>query len=83
MPALQQHFLDLLLAAGKCDEKKLVNVFFEEYGYRLVSLKMLIVHKEVLKFIPRKIAESYACLPISLLEKTLTVAFATILAATF
>ena len=70
------HFLDMLLEAGKCDEKKLVNVLFQEYGYRLVSLKMLIVHKEVLKFIPRKIAEAYACLPVSLLEKTLTVAFA-------
>jgi len=70
------HFLDLLLESGKCDEKKLVQVFFEEYGYRLVSLKMLIVHKEVLDFIPRKIAEAYACIPISLLEKTLTVAFA-------
>ena len=70
------HFLDVLLETGKCDEKKLLNLFCEEYGYRLVSLKMLIVHPEVLKFISRKIAETYACLPISLLEKTLTVAFA-------
>ncbi|MDD5226425.1 MAG: ATPase, T2SS/T4P/T4SS family [Candidatus Omnitrophica bacterium] len=68
------HFLDMLLQTGKCDEKKLVNVLCEEYGYRLVSLKMLIIDKEVLKLIPRKIAEAYGCLPISLFENTLTVA---------
>lgn len=72
----KQHFLDILLATGKCDEKKLVSVFCEEYGYRLVSLKMLVVHKEVLRLIPRKLAETHACLPVSLLEKTLTVAIA-------
>ncbi len=70
------HFLDILLQTGKCDEKKLVSVLCEEYGYRLVSLKMLIIDKEVLKLIPRKIAEAYRCLPISLLENTLTVAVA-------
>ena len=70
----ESHFLDRLLLAGKCDEKKLVSVLCEEYGYRLVSLKMLIIDKEVLKFIPRKIAEAYGCLPIALFENTLTVA---------
>jgi type IV pilus assembly protein PilB len=70
------HFLDMLLAAGKCDEKKLVKVFCEEYGYRLVSLKLLVIHKDVLKLIPKKIAEAHGCLPVSVLEKTLTVAVA-------
>jgi type IV pilus assembly protein PilB len=70
------HFLDLLLQAGKCDEKKLVNVLCDEYGYRLASLKMLIIDKEVLGLIPQKIAEAYGCLPVSLFEKTLTVAVA-------
>lgn len=70
------HFLDLLLQSGKCNEKKLVSVLCEEYGYRLVSLKMLIIDKEVLQLIPRKVAEAYGCLPISLFEKTLTVAVA-------
>ncbi|MBI4711000.1 MAG: hypothetical protein HY767_00840, partial [Candidatus Omnitrophica bacterium] len=68
------HFLDMLLQAGKCDEKKLVSVLCEEYGYRPVSLKMLIIEKEVLKLIPRKIAETYGYLPITLFENTLTVA---------
>jgi type IV pilus assembly protein PilB len=72
----KQHFLDILLETGKCDEKKLVGLFCEEYGYRLVSLKMLVLDKEVLRLIPRKIAEAYGCLPVSLLEKTLTVAIA-------
>ena len=70
------HFLDILQQAGKCDEKKLVSVLCEEYGYRLVSLKMLIIDKEVLKLVSKKTAEAYGCLPISLLEKTLTVAVA-------
>jgi|GEM_PF-4474684 len=70
------HFLDMLLQAGKCDEKKLVSVLCEEYGYRPVSLKMLIIEKEVLKLIPRKIAEAYGYLPINLFENTLTVAVA-------
>ncbi|MFA7255584.1 MAG: ATPase, T2SS/T4P/T4SS family [Candidatus Omnitrophota bacterium] len=70
------HFLDALLQGGKCNEKKLVKVLCEEYGYRIVSLKMLIIDKEVLELIPRKIAEAYGCIPISLFEKTLTVAIA-------
>ena len=70
------HFLDMLLQAGKCDEKKLVSLFCDEYGYRIVSLKMLIIDKDVLKIIPRKIAEAYGCLPIALFENTLTVAVA-------
>ncbi len=72
----KSHFLDMLLQAGKCDEKKLVTILCEEYGYRLVSLKMLILDKDVQKLIPRKIAETYGCLPIALFENTLTVAVA-------
>lgn len=70
------HFLDLLLEGGKCDEKKLVQLLYAQYGYRLVSLKMLLIDKDVLRLIPQKIAETYCCLPVSFLEKTLTVAFA-------
>lgn len=70
------HFIDVLLRAGKCDEKKLVSVLCEEYGYRFACLKMLIIDKEVLKLIPRKIAEAHVCLPIALFENTLTVAVA-------
>jgi len=70
------HFLDVLLQAGKCDEKKLTNILCEEYGFHRVSLKMIIIQKEVLKLIPQKIAEAFVCLPIALLENTLTVAVA-------
>ncbi len=70
------HFLDILLQAGKCDEKKLAEVLCEEYGYHPVSLKMLIIDKEVLELIPQKTAEAYGCLPISVLGNTLTVAVA-------
>ena len=70
------HFLDILLQAGKCDEEKLVTVLCQEYGYRLAGLAMLIIDKEVLKQIPRKSAEAYGCLPVSLFQNTLTVAMA-------
>lgn len=70
------HFLDILLQAGKCDEKKLANVFCEEYGYHLAILKMLTIDRSVLKLVPQKVAEAYGCLPIAVFENTLTVAIA-------
>ena len=70
------HFLDMLLEAGKCEEKKLVTLFCKEYGCRLVSIRLLVIHKDVLALIPRKIAEAHGCLAVSLLERTLTVAVA-------
>lgn len=74
--AKKPHFLDILLAQGKCEEKKLVQLFSSQYGYRLVSIKMLLIEKDVLQLVPYRIAETHCCLPISYLEKTLTVAFA-------
>ncbi len=70
------HFLDRLLQAGKCDEKKLVTVLCEEYAYRRGSPKTILIDKNVLKLVPQKIAELHGCLPLSLLENTLTIAFA-------
>lgn len=72
----KQHFLDILLAAGKCDEKKLVNLFNTQYGYRLIILKMILIPKDLLTLVPKKIAETNVCIPISVFEKTLVVAFA-------
>ncbi|OQA56181.1 MAG: Type II secretion system protein E [Candidatus Omnitrophica bacterium ADurb.Bin277] len=68
--------IDLLLEAGKCDEKKLASLLCALYGYRLVSLRMLVIHEDLLGLIPKKVAEEYHCVPVSLLDKTLTVAFA-------
>ncbi|MFH1208764.1 MAG: ATPase, T2SS/T4P/T4SS family [Candidatus Omnitrophota bacterium] len=70
------HLLDILLQTGKCDEKKLVTVLCEEFGQRLASPKTIVIEKDVLKLVPQKIAEAYGCLPLSLLENTLTVATA-------
>jgi len=70
------HFLDSLLLAGKCDEKKLVTVLCEEYAYRRASPKTITIEKNVLKLVPQKSAELYGCLPLSLLENTLTIVFA-------
>lgn len=70
------HFLDKLLESGKCNEKKLAELFSKEYGYRLIHFQTLEIHSEVLQAIPPKLAESLTCLPIALNEKTLTVAVA-------
>ncbi|HPW64717.1 MAG TPA: ATPase, T2SS/T4P/T4SS family [Candidatus Omnitrophota bacterium] len=72
----RKQVIDILLDAGKCDEKKLVSFLSALYGYRPVSLNMLVIHEEVLALIPQKSAEEHRCLPVSLLDKTLTVAFA-------
>lgn len=72
----KSHFLDILLDAGKCDEKMLTQIFSTQYGFRLVSLKMLAISSEVLKLIPKAFAEARCCIPISILEETLVVAFA-------
>ncbi len=74
--ARKLHFLDALLGAGKCDEKKLVGLLTSQYNYALVSLKMVVIHSDILKLIPQRLAEMYCCLPVSLHEETLIVAFA-------
>ncbi len=72
----RQQVVDVLLEAGRCHEKKLASLMNALYGYRLVSLKMLVIHDDVLALIPPKIAEAHLCVPVSMLDKTLTVAFA-------
>lgn len=74
--AKKRHFLDILLGAGKCDEKKLIELLTNQYSYGRVSLKMLVIHKDVLKLIPERFAALHCCLPVSIHEQTLTVAFA-------
>ncbi|HPW77305.1 MAG: Type II secretion system protein E [Candidatus Omnitrophica bacterium ADurb.Bin292] len=72
----RKQVVDALLEAGRCHEKKLASLMSALYGYRLVSLKMLVIHEDILALIPPKIAEAYSCIPVSILDKTLTVAFA-------
>lgn len=70
----KEPLLDILLKAGKCDEKALVKMLNSEYGYTLVNPSIFVIEPELLSLIPPKVAEKYTALPISRLEKTLTVA---------
>ncbi len=72
----KRHLIDILLQAGKCDEKKLVKVLSDQYGYGIVNPRLLVINKDLLKIIPKETAQAHLCLPISMHERTLTVAFA-------
>jgi len=67
--------LDVLIRLGKCDEKLLVQVLSREFGFTSVNPAIFVIEPQVLALIPKKVAEKYTALPISLFEKTLTVAF--------
>lgn len=68
--------LDVLVQKGKYDEKKLVMMLVKEYGYSSINPSIFIVESQILKYIPQKFAERNILLPVSIYEKTLTVAFA-------
>lgn len=67
--------LDVLIRMGKCDEKLLVQVLSREFGFTSVNPAIFVIEPQILALIPKKVAEKYTALPISLFEKTLTVAF--------
>ena len=71
-----QSLIDVLIRLGKLDEKKLVTVLMQLYGYACVNPGVFAIEKEVLDKVPQRIAEKYSLLPISMLENTITIAFA-------
>lgn len=71
----RESLIDSLVRLGKCNEKELVRVLSKEFGYTAVNPSVFVIDQELLKLIPRKVAEKYNVLPISRFEKTLTVAF--------
>ncbi len=68
--------IEILIRLGKCDEKKLVQVLSHEFGFTAVNPAVFAVEPAVISLVPKKLAEKYTALPISLFEKTLTIAFA-------
>lgn len=71
-----ESLVDLILGLGKFDDKALMQVLSEQYGYTAVNPAVFILEASILNLIPAKFAEKYLVLPIALHEKTLTVAFA-------
>ncbi|MBU3758806.1 MAG: type II secretion system protein GspE [Candidatus Omnitrophica bacterium] len=72
----RESFLDILIRKGKCDEKLLVQCLCSHFGFSSVNPSIFVIEQSVLKLVPRNLAEKYTVLPITLFEKTLTVAFA-------
>ena len=68
--------LDVMIRMGKFDEKKLVHVLSRQYGCTAVNPAVFVIDQALLDLIPKKIAEKYSALPITQLDRTLTVAFA-------
>lgn len=72
----KESLVDILIRQGKCDEKKLVRVLSQHYGYTLVNPAVFVVDPELIKLVSAEAAEKYTVLPMARFEKTLTVAFA-------
>ncbi len=72
----KQPLLDVLIRVGKFDEKKLVRVMNEHYGFTAVNPSVFVIDRQLIRMIPKEAAEKYTALPMSLFERTLTVAFA-------
>ena len=70
------HEIYILLQAGKCDEKKLTELLSNKYNYNIVNPLVFSIAPEIIRIIPKKMAEKYVCIPMSINEKTLTVALA-------
>ena len=71
-----EHLLDLLIRFGKFNEKKLVSLFSNHYGYTCINPSVFIIEPELIALVPKAAAEKFLALPITRLENTLTVAVA-------
>jgi len=72
----RESLIESLIRLGKCNEKELVRVLSQEFGYTAVNPTVFVIDRELISLVPKKIAEKYIVLPISKFENTLTVAFA-------
>lgn len=68
--------LDVLTHSERFDDKALVHVFSNRFGYTAVNPAVFIPDEALIQMVPRKFAERYLALPLSRYENTLTVAFA-------
>ncbi|MBI3314156.1 MAG: Flp pilus assembly complex ATPase component TadA [Candidatus Omnitrophica bacterium] len=68
--------LELLIHHDKFDDRALVRVLSERFGYTAVNPSIFVLEPSLLKLVPKKLAEEHLILPITVYERTLTVAFA-------
>lgn len=68
--------LEALIRKKEFDSKKLLQVYSSHYGFTPVNPAIFVLEDELLQLIPKNVAEKFLVLPISKLDKTLTVAFA-------
>ncbi|MFH1799003.1 MAG: ATPase, T2SS/T4P/T4SS family [Candidatus Omnitrophota bacterium] len=67
---------DILVNMKAVSRDDLLTTLSEEFGFPPITLSRLKIDKEVLGLIPKKIASAYQMIPISRVEKQLTVAMA-------
>ncbi|MDD5634466.1 MAG: ATPase, T2SS/T4P/T4SS family [Candidatus Omnitrophica bacterium] len=65
---------DILVKMGAVSKEDLITVLSEELGFAPINLSRYKIDDELLKTIPKKISFSYQMLPVSRIEKQLTVA---------
>jgi general secretion pathway protein E/type IV pilus assembly protein PilB len=66
--------IDMLIATGVLDDRRLTAVLATEFGLNVVELDGLAVSKEVLALVPRTLAIRYRLVPVRLSERVLHVA---------
>lgn len=67
---------EALIRTGAVDDSKLTDFLSRQYGVPAINLADLDVAPEVIKLVPRDIAEKYAILPVNKGERSLIVAMA-------
>src|SRR4030042_546452 len=70
----QSNLAQILAKHGMFPEKEILGVFAEKSGMSFISLRDISVERGIIEKIPVKIAAYYKFMPISLEEKTLTIA---------
>lgn len=71
-----QPILEVLVRRNDYDARKLTQIFHQHYGYTPVNLSIFLIEEDVVRVLSKEKAEKYLVMPISKLDKTLTIAFA-------
>lgn len=70
----RKSLIEIFYRSERIKEKELVKVLSHILGYPPINLETFVVDVEILRLVPKELAQKYKVLPISRFEKTLTVA---------
>lgn len=69
-----QPLVEALYASGGLEEKDLVAVLGEMFGYATINVSVFTISPDILSLIPKNLVKKNRVLPVTVLEKTMTVA---------